>query len=61
MAPFNLLVKLQQPVVSGFGRVDGLPVFVTNGTRVPGPAGSGGRAAAGHRDGPGQQLEHQDP
>jgi predicted MPP superfamily phosphohydrolase len=37
MAPFNLLVKLQQPVVSGFGRVDGVPVFVTNGAGFWGP------------------------
>jgi predicted MPP superfamily phosphohydrolase len=37
MAPFNRLVKLQQPVVSGFGRVDGVPVFVTNGAGFWGP------------------------
>jgi predicted MPP superfamily phosphohydrolase len=37
MAPFNLLVGLQQPVVSGFGRVDGVPVFVTNGAGFWGP------------------------
>jgi predicted MPP superfamily phosphohydrolase len=37
MAPFNLLVRLQQPVVSGFGRVDGVPVFVTNGAGFWGP------------------------
>lgn len=37
MAPFNLLVKLQQPVVSGLGRVDGVPVFVTNGAGFWGP------------------------
>jgi uncharacterized protein len=37
MAPFNLVVKLQQPVVSGFGRVDGVPVFVTNGAGFWGP------------------------
>ncbi|WP_255657821.1 metallophosphoesterase [Actinoplanes sp. L3-i22] len=37
MAPFNLLVKLQQPVVSGFGRVDGVPVYVTNGAGFWGP------------------------
>jgi uncharacterized protein len=37
MAPFNLLVKLQQPVVSGLGEVDGVPVFVTNGAGFWGP------------------------
>jgi predicted MPP superfamily phosphohydrolase len=37
MVPFNLLVKLQQPVVSGFGRVDGVPVYVTNGAGFWGP------------------------
>jgi hypothetical protein len=37
MAPFNLLVKLQQPVVSGLGTVDGLPVYVTNGAGFWGP------------------------
>jgi predicted MPP superfamily phosphohydrolase len=37
MAPFNLLVKLQQPVVSGFGEVDGVPVYVTNGAGFWGP------------------------
>lgn len=37
MAPFNLLVKLQQPVVSGYGDVDGVPVFVTNGAGTWGP------------------------
>lgn len=37
MAPFNLLVKLQQPVVSGLGHVDGVPVFVTNGAGFWGP------------------------
>ena len=37
MAPFNLLVKLQQPVVSGYGNVDGVPVFVTNGAGTWGP------------------------
>ncbi|MFD0519270.1 metallophosphoesterase [Paractinoplanes durhamensis] len=37
MAPFNLLVKLQQPVVSGFGTVDGVPVYVTNGAGFWGP------------------------
>jgi predicted MPP superfamily phosphohydrolase len=37
MAPFNLLVKLQQPVVSGFGEVEGVPVYVTNGAGFWGP------------------------
>jgi uncharacterized protein len=37
MAPFNLLVPLQQPVVSGFGDVDGVPVYVTNGAGFWGP------------------------
>jgi hypothetical protein len=37
MAPFNLLVKLQQPVVSGLGTVDGVPVYVTNGAGFWGP------------------------
>jgi predicted MPP superfamily phosphohydrolase len=37
MAPFNLLVPLQQPVVSGLGDVDGVPVYVTNGAGFWGP------------------------
>jgi predicted MPP superfamily phosphohydrolase len=37
MAPFNLLVKLDQPVVSGYGNVDGVPVYVTNGAGFWGP------------------------
>ncbi|MEU4476599.1 metallophosphoesterase [Micromonospora sp. NPDC023966] len=37
MAPFNLLVKLQQPVVSGLGEVDGTKVYVTNGAGFWGP------------------------
>ncbi|AEV89199.1 metallophosphoesterase [Actinoplanes sp. SE50] len=37
MAPFNFVVKLQQPVVSGFGQVDGVPVYVTNGAGFWGP------------------------
>jgi uncharacterized protein len=37
MAPFDLVVKLQQPVVSGLGDVDGVPVFVTNGAGFWGP------------------------
>jgi uncharacterized protein len=37
MAPFNLLVKLEQPIVSGYGDVDGVPVYVTNGAGFWGP------------------------
>jgi uncharacterized protein len=37
MVPFNLLVGLEQPVVSGLGRVDGVPVYVTNGAGFWGP------------------------
>ncbi|SCL15704.1 hypothetical protein GA0070624_0799 [Micromonospora rhizosphaerae] len=37
MAPFNYLVKLQQPVVSGLGEVDGTKVYVTNGAGFWGP------------------------
>lgn len=38
MVPFNLVVRLSgQPVVSGLGEVDGMPVFVTNGAGFWGP------------------------
>jgi predicted MPP superfamily phosphohydrolase len=37
MAPFDLVVRLEQPIVSGFGRVDGVPVYVTNGAGFWGP------------------------
>jgi uncharacterized protein len=37
MVPFNLVVKLQQPVVSGYGIVDGVPVYVTDGAGFWGP------------------------
>ncbi|MEJ3750668.1 metallophosphoesterase [Actinomycetes bacterium KLBMP 9797] len=37
MFPFNYLVGLQQPVVSGLGEVDGTPVYVTNGAGFWGP------------------------
>jgi uncharacterized protein len=37
MVPFNLLVKLQQPIVAGYGEVDGVPVYVTNGAGFWGP------------------------
>ncbi|MFI7606809.1 metallophosphoesterase [Micromonospora sp. NPDC049366] len=35
--PFNLAVKLEQPVVSGLGEVDGTKVYVTNGAGFWGP------------------------
>ncbi|WP_412753575.1 metallophosphoesterase [Krasilnikovia sp. M28-CT-15] len=38
MAPFNLVVKAEgQPVVSGYGKVDGVPLYVTNGAGFWGP------------------------
>jgi predicted MPP superfamily phosphohydrolase len=38
MVPFNLIVRVaQQPVVSGLGEVDGMPVYVTNGAGFWGP------------------------
>ncbi|MBB6345823.1 metallophosphoesterase [Nonomuraea muscovyensis] len=37
MVPFNLVVPLQQPVVSGLGAVDGMPVYVTRGAGFWGP------------------------
>ncbi|MFI9640420.1 metallophosphoesterase [Micromonospora sp. NPDC051925] len=37
LAPFNLAVKLQQPVVSGLGEIDGTKVYVTNGAGFWGP------------------------
>lgn len=37
MFPFDYLVGLQQPVVSGLGEVDGTPVYVTNGAGFWGP------------------------
>jgi uncharacterized protein len=37
MAPFNFVVSLQQPVVSGLGVVDGMPVYVTRGAGFWGP------------------------
>lgn len=36
--PFGLLVRLQQPVVSGLGDVDGVPVYVSRGAGAWGPA-----------------------
>jgi uncharacterized protein len=35
--PFDYIVRWQQPIVSGLGRVDGMPVYVTNGTGFWGP------------------------
>ncbi|HWG98641.1 MAG TPA: metallophosphoesterase [Pilimelia sp.] len=37
MVPFNLVVGLQQPVVSGLGRVGDTAVYVTNGAGFWGP------------------------
>jgi len=37
MVPFNLLVPLQQPIVSGLGEIDGTKVYVTNGAGFWGP------------------------
>nr|WP_240955651.1 metallophosphoesterase [Micromonospora sp. HNM0581] len=37
LVPFNLLVGLEQPVVSGLGEVDGTKVYVTNGAGFWGP------------------------
>ncbi|HEX5596139.1 MAG TPA: metallophosphoesterase [Micromonosporaceae bacterium] len=37
MVPFNLLVGLQQPVVSGHSTIDGTQVYVTNGAGFWGP------------------------
>ncbi|MGP3958391.1 metallophosphoesterase [Nonomuraea sp. 3N208] len=37
MAPFNLVVGLQQPVVSGLATVDGVQVYVTRGAGFWGP------------------------
>ena len=37
MAPFNLLVPLQQPVTSGLATVDGTQVYVTDGAGFWGP------------------------
>lgn len=35
--PFDYLIQLQQPVVSGLAEVDGTPVYVTNGAGFWGP------------------------
>ncbi|MER5645090.1 metallophosphoesterase [Streptosporangium sp. NPDC002524] len=37
MVPFNLIVPMQQPVVSGLGEVDGTQVYVTRGAGFWGP------------------------
>jgi hypothetical protein len=37
MWPFNYVVTLQQPIVSGLGEVDGMPVYVSNGAGFWGP------------------------
>ncbi|MEV1286725.1 metallophosphoesterase [Micromonospora sp. NPDC049679] len=37
IVPFNYLVRLQQPVVSGLGNVDGTQVYVSNGAGFWGP------------------------
>jgi hypothetical protein len=37
IVPFNLLVALQQPIVSGYGEVGGTKVYVTNGAGFWGP------------------------
>jgi predicted MPP superfamily phosphohydrolase len=35
--PFNLIVRLAQPVVSGYGSFDGTQLYVTNGAGFWGP------------------------
>ncbi|MDQ7907079.1 metallophosphoesterase [Phytohabitans sp. ZYX-F-186] len=37
MVPWSLMVRLEQPVVSGLGTVDGTKVYVTNGAGFWGP------------------------
>lgn len=37
MVPFNLLVRLEQPIVSGLGRIGDTQVYVTNGAGFWGP------------------------
>ena len=37
MVPFNLVIPLQQPVVSGLATVDGVQVYVTRGAGFWGP------------------------
>jgi uncharacterized protein len=35
--PFDAVVRLQQPILSGYGHVDAVPVYVTNGAGFWGP------------------------
>ncbi|HZM74685.1 MAG TPA: metallophosphoesterase [Candidatus Limnocylindrales bacterium] len=37
MKPFNYIARLQQPIISGLGDVDGTKVYVTNGAGFWGP------------------------
>jgi predicted MPP superfamily phosphohydrolase len=37
MVPFNLLVRLEQPVVSGYARFGDTQLYVTNGAGFWGP------------------------
>jgi uncharacterized protein len=37
IVPFNLIVRLEQPVVSGYGSFDGTQLYVTNGAGFWGP------------------------
>jgi predicted MPP superfamily phosphohydrolase len=37
MVPFNYIARLQQPIISGLGDVDGTKVYVTNGAGFWGP------------------------
>jgi predicted MPP superfamily phosphohydrolase len=37
MMPFNLVVGLQQPIVAGYGVIDGTQVYVTRGAGFWGP------------------------
>jgi len=37
MVPFNLIVRLQQPIIAGLGTIDGTQVYVTRGAGFWGP------------------------
>jgi predicted MPP superfamily phosphohydrolase len=37
IVPFNYLVRLQQPMISGYGEIDGTKVYVTDGVGFWGP------------------------
>jgi predicted MPP superfamily phosphohydrolase len=37
MVPFNLVVRLQQPIIAGLGTIDGTQVYVTRGAGFWGP------------------------